>query len=123
MSDKPSDLGWRLMSEMDHSLMALAQALRASEPKRLQNALDELDGCCSAIREAQQAKTADAMWKAWEKYTNFRTNIFSSIREIERLDLTARLGSPVWKIVDGADWMTPTLRVWLEAIFSERKGA
>lgn len=38
MSDK-QPTGWRLLAEIDHSLLALAQALRAAEPERLAEAV------------------------------------------------------------------------------------
>lgn len=122
MSDK-QPTGWRLLAEIDHSLLALAQALRAAEPERLAEALKGIEGAAEAIRKAQQAKTAEALWAAWKAFSDFRDGTWAAIREIERKDHAPALESRMWKIIDGSEWMTPTLRAWVEAIFAEREAA
>lgn len=114
-------IGWRLLAEIDHSLLALAQALTASEPTRLAEAVKAIENAAEAVRNAQKAKTPDALWAAWRAFDEFRNGAWVAIRDIERKDLTPRLDGPIWKIIDGSEWMTPTLKAWVAAIFAERE--
>lgn len=88
------------MVEIDRSLMALAQALTAANPHRMGKVLAKIEAAAAAIRQAQQSKTAAAMWEAWRNFSDFRSGIWSDLSEISHKEKTPATESDGWKIAD-----------------------